>query len=65
MTTHMIGTREEWLAARLDLLNRRPDVPACMSAFARKEGAVNHTEFYLCARIGRPLGHVSVARPRS
>ena len=49
MTTHMIGTREEWLAARLDLLNRRPDVPACMSAFARKEGAVYHTEFYSVA----------------
>jgi predicted dithiol-disulfide oxidoreductase (DUF899 family) len=42
-----------------------------MSAFALDDGVVYHTYstyargFYLCARSGRPVGHVPVARPRA
>ncbi len=34
-----------------------------MSAFALEDGVVYHTYSDLCARTGRPLGHVPVARP--
>ena len=34
-----------------------------MSAFALEDGVVSNL-FHLCARTGRPLGHVPVARPR-
>ena len=36
-----------------------------MSAFALEDGVVYHTYSDLCARTGRPLGHVPVARPRT
>jgi predicted dithiol-disulfide oxidoreductase (DUF899 family) len=36
---HKIATREEWLAARLNLLRERPGV----SAFVLEDGVVYHT----------------------
>ena len=36
-----------------------------MSAFVLEDGVVYHTYSDLCARTGRPLGHVPVARPRA
>ena len=36
-----------------------------MSAFVLEDGVVYHTYSDLCARGGRHLGHVSVARPRA
>jgi len=40
----------------------RRDRPG-MSAFVLEDGVVYHTYFHLCARTGRPLGYVCVARP--
>ena len=36
-----------------------------MSAFVLEDGVVYHSLLDLCARTGRPLGHVPVARPRA
>ena len=39
-----------------------PERPG-ISAFVLEDEVVYHTYFHLCARTGRPLGHVPVARP--
>ena len=59
MTKQLTGTREEWPAARLELLDGEPD----MSAFVLEDDVVYHT-YSTYARTGRPLGYVPVARPR-
>jgi len=50
MTTHMMGTREEWLAARLDWLAEPMARRSCVHERIRaRRGAVYHTEFYSVA----------------
>ncbi len=101
MNNHKTGTREEWLAARLELLKAEKELTRRSDELARRrqelpwvridkeyrfetdEGSASLAElfrgrsqllvyhfmfgplFRLRARTGRPLGHVSVARPRS
>jgi hypothetical protein len=56
MTKHTIGTREQWLAARLELLDAEKELTRRGDELARRP---------LAARTRRPVGHVPVARPRT
>ena len=55
MTKHRTGTRKEWLAARLKLLEAEKKLTRRSDELAA---------FHVRAGTGRPLGHVPVARPR-
>ena len=69
MTKHMTGTRNEWLAARLELLEAEKELTRRSDELARRRQELPWVRveklFHLCARTGRPLGHVPVARPRT
>jgi predicted dithiol-disulfide oxidoreductase (DUF899 family) len=43
MDRHTVGTREEWLTARLDLLEAEKELTRYGDELARQDGAVYHT----------------------
>ena len=61
MTTHSTGTREEWLAARLELLKEEKDVTRRSDAVARKRQELPWVRLDKDYRFDTPEGPASLA----
>src|SRR5881409_1196044 len=61
MTTHMTGTRHEWLAARLALLEAEKDLTRCSDELARQRQALPWVQIDKAYRFETDEGSASLA----
>jgi Bacterial protein of unknown function (DUF899) len=63
MTSHKTGTREEWLAARLELLEAEKELTRRGDELSRRRQELPWVRVGKDSRPGRPVGDVPVAGP--